>query len=144
MIKCPPLSSCHWCLRSVIAVKISRLTCLLWNQLPTMRMTSHLTPHNNFTSKTLTTSDILHCLLIWRLLLCHSNRCWGFVLLMYPISQEWGESAYLGWLTDADYSSASYQSQGGAGVWEKFSPTTMSTSPLTPAVSHSWHFTQTN
>ena len=61
---------------------------------------------------------IQNCLLTWELLL--SSQCSDQMRL------RWWERAYPWWLTDADYwlGSTSYQSQGG--VWEKFSPTTVS------------------
>ena len=98
-----------------------------------MRMTSHLTLHNltcahiskpyisPLTSSYLKLSNIVSQLSQL------SQRC--YLLENDPISLERGERAYLCWLTDADYSSPSYQSQGG--VWENFSPTTVSSEHIT-------------
>ena len=87
--------------------------------------TSHLTPHNSY--------------------LAHDDSYFSseqYCVTKRTCSEQWGlssvvesERAYLYWLTDGDYSSTSYQSQGGVMVCGRNSllRLTVSTSHLTPA-----------
>ena len=80
----------------------------------------------------ITTSYLAHNELPFLSLVTNIVSPCNLLLSSHQMSLDRVERAYLCWLTDADYSSPSYQSQGG--VWEKFSPTTLSTSHLTQPI----------
>ena len=136
-----PLSGCQWCLRSVmLSTSLVWPVCYGINSLQWgWPHTSHLTHHMCAQLKPyITTSYLAHNELLFNprsryfsLLTNIVSPC-NLLLSSHQMSLDRVERAYLCWLTDADYSSPSYQSQGG--VWEKFSPTTLSTSHLTQPI----------